>query len=78
MIMTILEILGGTERKVAITQKSPFSGEMNTVEMFLDISDFYDWREGRSIQHAMPYLSADEREFLMTGITAEEWDTTFT
>ena len=25
------------------------------------------------IQNAMPNLSADEREFLMTGITPEEW-----
>ena len=25
------------------------------------------------IQEAMPHLTPDEREFIMTGITAEEW-----
>ena len=25
----------------------------------------------------MPHLSADDREFLMTGVTPEEWDATF-
>lgn len=32
---------------------------------------------GMLIQHAFPDLSADEREFLMTGITPEEWNETF-
>jgi hypothetical protein len=26
------------------------------------------------IQNAMPNLSTDDREFLMTGVTPEEWD----
>jgi len=38
--------------------------------------DQYDaWKGGELIQNAMPNLSADEREFLMTGITPEEWAT---
>ena len=39
--------------------------------------DLKKWREGEFIQVAMPYLTADEREFIMTGITPEEWDATF-
>tara|TARA_R110000796_G_scaffold1199_2_gene4741 strand:- start:767 stop:925 length:159 start_codon:yes stop_codon:yes gene_type:complete len=44
--------------------------------MLLDITyEQYDaWREGKLIQEAMPNLSVEEREFLMTGITAEEWE----
>lgn len=32
------------------------------------------WQSGTHIQYAMPHLSDDDREFLMTGITKEEWD----
>ena len=35
------------------------------------------YREGQLIQNAFPFLNADEREFLMTGITPEEWDAMF-
>jgi hypothetical protein len=33
--------------------------------------------QGALIQDAFPYLSADEREFLHTGITKELWNETF-
>ena len=32
---------------------------------------------GGLIQDAFPFLSPGEREFLMTGITPEEWDSIF-
>jgi|TARA_B100000424_G_scaffold47347_1_gene32922 hypothetical protein len=35
------------------------------------------WKSGELIQNAMPNISADDREFLMTGITPEEWDAHF-
>ena len=35
------------------------------------------WLGGQLIQHAFPELSADQREFLMTGITPEKWDVMF-
>lgn len=35
------------------------------------------YSQGFLIQHAFHTLSADEREFLMTGITPEEWDAMF-
>lgn len=35
------------------------------------------WQNGALIQNAMPELTADEREFLLTGMTPEEWDATF-
>lgn len=52
--------------------------------MHLDIpfTDFVDglanWVSHRMlIQNALPGLNADEREFLMTGMTPEEWGATF-
>ena len=35
------------------------------------------WGEGALIQDALPNLSDDDREFIMTGITPEEWDAAF-
>lgn len=32
------------------------------------------WNAGELIQIVMPHLSADDREFLITGLSAEEWD----
>jgi len=41
------------------------------------MADYDAWQKGKLIQNAMPYLTPSEREFLMTGITAEEWDNVF-
>lgn len=33
-----------------------------------------NWKSGATIQDAMPGISPDHREFIMTGITPKEWD----
>jgi hypothetical protein len=38
--------------------------------------DLY-YNEGFLLQHAFPTLTPDQREFIKTGITAEEWDQNF-
>lgn len=57
-----------------ITKHSPFTGVMNTRE--IDITKAA-WRDhlvsGRMIQDSFPDLSPDDREFLMTGYTPEDW-----
>jgi hypothetical protein len=35
------------------------------------------WESGMNIQQAMPDLSADEREFVKTGMTPTEWNELF-
>lgn len=60
-----------------VVRKSPFSGKTNTITIALDYADYQDWLNGELIQNAMPYLTADELEFIMTGITRDEWDETF-
>lgn len=62
-----------------IEAKSPFSGETNQITLdktFVDIcARLKTWlTTGALIQNVFPDLNADEREFLMTGITKEEWD----
>ena len=60
-----------------ITQRSPFTGIEHTQEIDVTPEQLENWRGGTLIQVAMPHLTPDEREFLMTGITSGEWDDTF-
>lgn len=39
--------------------------------------DFWDWDDGALVQDAFPYLSADEREMLISGICPNCWNDTF-
>jgi hypothetical protein len=51
---------------------------MNTMTIVLDMKDYERWEAGGIvIQDALPYLTADEREFLMTGILPHEWGEIF-
>ena len=60
-----------------ITRTSPFSGNTNSMEIEVTQEQLSSWESGVLIQNAMPNLSADEREFIMTGITPEERDSAF-
>ena len=56
---------------------SMFSSKENTMCLSLDIDQLSRYNNGALIQNAFPRLNADEREFLKTGITAQEWDSLF-
>ena len=58
-----------------ITRKSSFTGKEHTLEIPVTQEQLDSWRAGEVIQRVMPNLTPDQREFLMTGVTAEEWDT---
>ena len=60
-----------------IERESPLSGNKNVLDVPVTLAQYAAWKGGELIQRAMPNLSADEREFLMTGITPEEWENTF-
>lgn len=59
------------------TNRSPITGEDNTMEFDMPQMVFYDcyvaWSEGANIQDAFPMLNADQREFIKTGLTPEDW-----
>ena len=57
-----------------IERRSPFSGAVNQMNLSITEEQIRSWQNGTLIQHAMPHLSAGQREFLLTGITEEEWD----
>lgn len=60
-----------------ITRISPISLDTNSMEIAVTQSQLDAWQAGILIQDAMPNLSADEREFIKTGITPEEWEAMF-
>jgi hypothetical protein len=66
---------------ITITKTSPITGKVNAMELNISVGHYeqslQDWENGALIQNAFPTLSADEREFLMTGITPEEWQAAF-
>ena len=60
-----------------ITKTSILSGKTRTMKTSATAEQIEKWLGGMLIQDAMPNVSVDEREFIMTGITPEEWDSTF-
>ena len=58
-----------------ITRTSMLTGIDRTKTFDITYDQYYAWyTEGELIQNAMPNLSASDREFIMTGMTDEEWN----
>ena len=53
----------------------PFCGRANEVEV--NEMDYLDWQDGKLAQDAFPYLSASDREMLISGICSSCWDGMF-
>jgi hypothetical protein len=53
------------------------SGKIHTLDLPITEREALAYERGALIQDAFPNLSAAEREFIKTGITAEEWQATF-
>lgn len=62
-----------------ISVVDPISEKVHTLDLSQDQYDRYKvWMNNDAlIQDALPELSDDERELLMTGIGPDEWDETF-
>ncbi len=56
---------------------SQFTGKWSNMEFDMSEEEFSEryarWKKGELIQNAFPMLNADQREFIMTGVTPEEW-----
>ena len=61
-----------------IKRKSVISGIERTRSIPVNPDDYFAWQSGiGNIQDLMPYLTDDDREFILSGITPEEWDEAF-
>ena len=58
-----------------LERTSIISNKTTTMELPITNEQLDRWRQGELIQNVFPDLTPDEREFIMTGITAEEWIT---
>jgi len=57
-----------------IVKTSQLTGNTHTMSIDVTIAQLNAWADGTSIQTAMPNINADEREFIKTGITPDEWN----
>ena len=60
-----------------ITRTSRLTGKTSVMDLKVTQIQLDAWVDGELVQNAMPQLSAEEREFLMTGITPAEWNAAF-
>lgn len=60
-----------------ITRVSPYSGEENTLNIPVTQAELDRWQDGELIQNAMPHLSAEQREFLISGLAPGEFASMF-
>ena len=58
--------------------RSQLTGRTNKMDLPVTPEQIREWQTSRTlIQNAFPQLTPDQREFLLTGSTPEEWDSIF-
>jgi hypothetical protein len=57
-----------------IERRSILTGQTTVKEINVTEEQLQLWLNGMVIQSAMPHLSKEDREFLISGITADEWN----
>lgn len=57
-----------------ITRQDPFTGKTNHWDIPVTEEQLTKWQRGVLIQDAIPNLTPEQREFIMTGITPASWD----
>lgn len=55
----------------------PFTGQINSLDLPITDLQYKLWKDGMLIQNAMPNLSPDEREFLISGLLPGDFDDIF-
>ena len=56
-----------------IVRKCPLTQGVSSMQLDVTQEQLDAWRGGKCAQDAFPQLSAEEREFIMTGIRPETW-----
>jgi hypothetical protein len=60
---------------VKIKRVSLLSGKEREMDLPVTDEQMMAWQNGKLAQNAFPNLTPSEREFIMTGVTDEEWET---
>lgn len=69
------DMVSFASRDVEITATCRLCNSEHT--MLVNMEDVYDWRDGKFVQDAFPYLTADEREILISGTCGKCFDSIF-
>ena len=62
-------------KEIQVVTSCPFCGKAHSV--WVNEIDYLDWQDGELAQNAFPYLSADDREMLISGICPSCWNGMF-
>lgn len=62
---------------LTITKRSVLTGAVHTRTIDVTTEQLDAYENGVLIQDAMPHLSLDDREFILSGSTPEEWEAVF-
>ncbi len=61
-----------------VTKQSPLTGEINSMDLPITAEQLLDWKQNhRLVQDVFPHLTAQQREFLISGYTPEDWEIIF-
>jgi hypothetical protein len=61
-----------------ISRKSVITGIERNRSIPVNPDDYFAWKAGLgSIQELMPYLTDSDQEFILSGITDDEWNDAF-
>lgn len=61
-----------------ISRTSTLTGVVNTMDLPVTLEEIKAWEQSRAlVQRSFPHLTSDQREFLISGATPEEWDEAF-
>lgn len=63
---------------ITVIRESPYSGEMNAMDLPITLEQLQRYQNGEDlIQNIFPNLTAEQREFIKSGYTPEDWKAIF-
>lgn len=62
---------------MTIVRRSPVTGKMNYRHIDISNEEYYEWEQGFLLQDVAPHLSLEDREFIISGCTPEDFDTLY-
>lgn len=78
MMVTPKGVFAAPNGNVVVLSPSQLTGKEHSMELPMTVTEYRrameHYNRGALIQDAFPRLSPAQREFLMTGITPEEWE----
>lgn len=60
-----------------VRKRSPLTGKINEMDLPITQVQIDAYNMGVPIHDVFPHLTSDQREFILTGYTVEDWRTMF-